>query len=360
MSDKTSRRRSLGGNRSNPTLQAANASEELRNIQSFIDKDEREIVHVTPSEIKKSFNARFIPCSLEEFGRISWPELTMGVDEAREMYPELLAGLSFWENLSSSEREDFIHFLGGVHSTATSMVNELQIHPITLERNSPESSEYFIVDGERRSISSLYAQGKIPVVKAYVYNRRLEPLERALLKDSANTGVPLTPYENLLSKYEIYKVYPGAETLNVRDLGKLLGFSKNIGSILKRVFNSDDMEALFERARKEKLGWREIDFLSKNGADALLPSTEAETETPIESKESGKDTLSHGGTDEKRRNPDIASLEERIAEHVGFPCSIGFNESSGNVKVAFKTSLNEFENFLANLKRIDIEKVLDK
>ena len=60
MSDKTSRRRSLGGNRSNPTLQAANASEELRNIQSFIDKDEREIVHVTPSEIKKYFNARFI------------------------------------------------------------------------------------------------------------------------------------------------------------------------------------------------------------------------------------------------------------------------------------------------------------
>ena len=360
MSDKASRRRSLGGIRSNPTLQAANASEELRNIQGFIDKDEREIVHVTPSEIRKSFNARFIPCSLEEFGKISWPELTMSVDEARETYPELLSGLSFWEALNSSEREDFITFLSGVHSTATSMVNELQIHPITLERDSSESSEYFIVDGERRSISSLYAQGKIPVVKAYVYNRRLKPLERALLKDSANTGVPLTPYENLLSKYEIYKVYPGAETLNVRDLGKLLGFSKNIGSILKRVFNSDNMEALFERARKEKLGWREIDFLSKNGVDALLPVNEVKVEAPIEGNKPSKNNLSHRGTDEKRQNSDIALLEERISEHVGFPCSIGFNENNKNVKVAFKTNLDEFENFLENLRRIDVEKVLDK
>ena len=359
MVDKSSRRRSLGGSRSNPTLQAASASEELRHIQSFIDKDEREIVHVTPSEIKKSFNARFIPCPLDEFAKIEWPDLTLSVDEARELYPALLDGREFWEGLSPIEKSDFIDFLGGVHSTSSSMVNELQIHPITLERESPESSEYFIVDGERRSLSALYSRGKIPVVKAYVYNRLLQPLEKALLKDSANTGVALTPYENLVSKYEIYKVYPNAEALNVRDLGKLLGFKKSNASILKRVFNHAEREALFNRARKDKLGWREIDFLSKNGAAAELP--QKETSPVNESQGDEKKQLSDGRTKEtKTKSPDIASLEERLAEHVGFPCFIGFNQGSGNVKVSFKTNLNDFENLLANLKRIDVEKVLDK
>lgn len=360
MGDKPTRRRSLGGSRSNPTLQAASAAEELRNIQGFIDKDEREIVHVTPSEIKKTFNARFIPCPLDEFSKIQWPDLSLSVDEARELYPNLLSGREFWETLSSLEQADFIDFLGGVHSTASSMVNELQIHPITLERESPESNEFFIVDGERRSLSALYSRGKIPVVKAYVYNRFLEPLEKALLKDSANTGVPLMPHENLVSKYEIYKAYPDAESLNVRDLGQLLGFNKNIGSILKRIFVSPERGALFERARKEKLGWREIDYLSKNGANAELP--DGETGEGNGSKEKEEQGLSHGGTRElSRKSRDIVSLEEKIAQHVGYPCTIGFNQGSGKVKVSFAaSSLDDFENLLANLKRLDLEKVLDR
>jgi hypothetical protein len=240
------------------------------------------------------------------------------------------------------------------------MVNELQIHPITLERESPESNEYFIVDGERRSLSALYSRGKIPVVKAYVYNRLLQPLEKALLKDSANTGVPLTPHENLVSKYEIYRAYPNAESLNVRELGKLLGFNKNIGSIMKRVFVSPEREALFERARRDKLGWREIEFLSKNGANAELPGKELELEG--ENTEGEKPDLSHGGTKEKsQKNPDITSLEERIAQHVGYPCAVGFNQSSGRVKITFSTtSLEDFENLLANLQRINVDKVLDR
>lgn len=359
MADKPSRRRSLGGSRSNPTLQAANASDELMKVQSFIDRDEREIAHVTPSEIKKSFNARFIPCSLEEFASIEWPDLELSVDEAKEHFPQLLSGREFWESLNDLEQEEFINFLCGVHSTSTSMVNEIQIHPITLERASPESSEYFIVDGERRSLSALYARGKVPIVKAFVYNRILEPLEKALLKDSANTGVPLAPHENLVSKYEIYKVYPKADTLNVRDLGKLFGFNRNIGAILKRAFNSPDRAALFQRSRKEKLGWREIDFLSKNGVEAELP--EKEIEAAVKDDSPDPKSLSHGVTNESnQKSPDIASLEERIAQHVGFPCSIGFNKGSGNVKVSFKTNLDDFENLLANLKRIDVERVLDK
>ena len=356
MLDKSNRRRSLGGNRSNPTLQAANASEELRHIQSFIDKDEREIVHVTPLEIKKTFNARFIPCSLEEFGKIEWPDLSNSVDEAKEKYPTLLAGHGFWESLNDIEKEDFTSFLVGVHSTSTSMVNELQIHPITLERETPESTEYFIVDGERRSLSALYARGKIPVVKAYVYNRRLKPLERALLKDSANTGVPLTIYETLLSKYEIYVAYEGAKSLTVRDLGQLIGYKRDLASTIKRVFDSEDRDQLLERVRREKLGWREIRFLLQNGVDEALPSKE---ETKSVENESQK-KLSDRRTKVTNKNPDIVSLEERIARHVGFPCSIGFNEGSGNVKVSFSTNLTDFENLLANLKRLDVKKVLDK
>jgi len=60
------------------------------------------------------------------------------------------------------------------------------------------------------------------------------------------------------------------------------------------------------------------------------------------------------------KNADIAVLEEKIATHVGYPCSIGFNESSGSVKVSFKTNLDNFENLFSSLKQVDTDKVFDK
>jgi hypothetical protein len=355
--DKNNRRRSLGGSRTNPTLQAASASVELRNIQTFIDKDEREIVHVTPSDIKKTFNARFIPCSLDEFGQVLWPDLELSVDEAKEEYPKLLHGFSFWSELSDSEKSDFIEFLGGVHSTANSMVRDLQIHPVTLERESPESTDYFIVDGERRSLSALYSRGRIPVVKAYVYNRLLSPVERAQLKDIANTALSLTVYETILSKFEIYKSSEGAKSLNVRDLGNLLGYKKDLAATLKKVFDHENRDALLHRVKKERLGWRDINYLLKNGIGAPITKPGAED---INSSPNAK-ALSNGKTKgESLVSSDISSLEERISQFVGYPCSLNFNEGSKKVKLTFRTSLNDFESLLASLQRIDVEKVLEK
>jgi hypothetical protein len=354
MVDKKIRKRSLGGVRMNPTQQAASATEELRHIDSFISRDEREIVHVSPTDIKKSFNARFVPCSLEEFSEIEWPSLSLSVEEARELYPTLLESREFWQNLGPVEREDFLNFLAGVHTTSASMVNDLQIHPITLERESTESTEFFIVDGERRSLSALYSRGKIPVVKACVYNRMLSPLQRAKLKDIANSGVPLTVYETILSKLEIYKAYEGASALNVRDFGQLLGYKKDSAAILKKLFLHAEMNHILERVRVERLGWRDIAFLLKNGADAKIPEKDS-SPSPA-----GPKSLSDGTTKkDARRSPDIIGLEERLSQTVGYPCSIGWNEGSDKVKLTFKTSLADFESLLDSLQRLDVSKVID-
>lgn len=352
MEDSKFRKRSLGGSRTNPTLQAAGATAALRRMQEFLDRDEREIVHVTPRDIRKRFNARFIPCSLEEFAIIEWPELSVSVDEAKELFPSLLSDRQFWLELNENEKEDFIEFLAGVHSTAVSMVENLQIHPVTLERESTEAQEFFIVDGERRSLSALYSRGRIPLVKAYVYNRILTPLERARLKDIANTAVPLSVYETILSKCEIYKVFEGARDLPLRELGQLLGYKKDAAALLKGVFEYPDFDDLMRRIKKERLGWRDIKQILRDGFPDGLGVAEKNS--------SNVASLSNGSTKKAGGNADVDRLAERISEFVGFPCAISHNKGNGKVKVTFRTTLDDFENLFESLHRVDVQKVFEQ
>lgn len=350
---KKKRRPSLGA-RKNPIDQVSEANSKLALVQDFIDKDERDMAYITPDSIRKSFNARFIPCSLDEFAAIEWPSLDLSVDEAKDSYPALLHDRQFFVLLSDSEKADFLEFLSEIHATAKTMVEEIQVHPITLERESAESTEYFIVDGERRTLSVLYTKGKIPVVKAFVYNRLLSDIERAKLKDIANLSKPLSTHETFLSKKAIYDAFEGAKDLGVRDLGNLLGYKKDTARIMKKVFEHPHENRLMERVKKEKLSFRKIVFLLEHGVDAEFLD---ESDHKLQDRQSVSDSQ----TDKEKTKPnvDIEKFQEKLSEMVGFPCVIKFNESSQNINLHFKSNLSNFEDLLENLTRLNVGQVMD-
>lgn len=359
MSNKTVRRRpSLGGaNRKRPQSeslsQAGDALKRMETVQAFIDKDQRDVMYISPSDIHKTFNARFIPCTFAEFSAVAWPNLDENLETALDAYPLLLKDLSWFEALTSKQKEAFYSFMGKVHHTAQSMVNLLQAQPITLEREHEAATEYFIVDGERRTLSCLYTKGKIPVIKAQVFNRKLSSYERAMLKDVANTGEPLTTVENILSKKAIYESMPEAAEMNLRDLGKLLRISKNQAGWFKMLVTHPKQDALLKRIDSERLGWRQIKFILDNGVNAAIPIAKSAVD------QKAKKSVSHRVTNvDKTRakaSGDELRLKTLIEEKIGYPCQVHQNTNNNKISLHFEVASSEFENLLANLKPIEID-----
>lgn len=361
------KRPSLGGNaqRTDVTKMAANAVNNMNQLDEFMGKDVRDMIFISAKEIKKTFNARFIPCSLEEFSEIDWPGLELSIDEARDLYPTLLSGRPFFAELSLVQQEDFFNFLMSVHATAQSILNETQVQPITLERESADSDDLYLVDGERRTLSVLYSKGKIPLIRATVFNRRLTDLERAKIKDLANWSVSLNVHETILSKLAIYSATPDANKLSIRELGKLLGYKKTQASIIKPLFDHAHRDQIIERVKLERLGWRQIKLLLDNpGVDLSL----YEKETPVAGPfwdETKLEEVKHEVVPEQKKTPkkvkdsNVIGLEERLSQIIGFQCKIDYSVDSRKVRLSLVSTMEQFEDMLSSLKRIDASKALE-
>ena len=367
MVNKTGRRRpSLGGvastrPKTESLVQASEALKRMESVQGFIDKDQRDVMYISPGDIQKTFNARFIPCSLQEFTDINWPDTSETVEAAQDQYPSILSGHVWFDTLSDNQKTSFYQFLTKVHHTAQSMVELLQAQPITLERENEADQTFYIVDGERRTLSCLYTKGKIPVIKAQVFNRRLTHYERAMLKDVANTGEPLTTFENIRSKAAIYNALPEAPEMNLRDLGKLLRISKNQAGWFKMLMTHPEQADFYKRIEVEQLGWRQIKYLLDNGikANIVTPaktSKDAPVSTPVNSSVSHGVTATSETTESSktRINSDILRLQNMISEQVGYACQIRQKDKNKKVQLSFEVSMDDFEHLLANLKPVDL------
>lgn len=362
MVSKAGRRRpSLGGAASvrpktESLVQASEALKRMESVQGFIDKDQRDVMYISPTDIQKTFNARFIPCSLQEFASVDWPDTSETVEVALDIYPVILSGHAWFDELTDVQKKLFYGFLGKVHHTAQSMVELLQAQPITLEREHEGEQTFYIVDGERRTLSCLYTKGKIPVIKAQVFNRRLTHYERAMLKDVANTGEPLTTFENIRSKEAIYNALAEAPEMNLRDLGRLLRISKNQAGWFKMLMTHPDQAAFYQRIESERLGWRQIKYLLDHGVKASIEVHVKHTQNTEAAKKQPA-RVSHGVTPTPPTaeiDGDTLRLQTTISEKVGYPCEITQTTKNGKVKLAFEVKMDDFEHLLANLKPIDL------
>lgn len=341
-------RPSLGGKKPqvDTALMTAAAISDMNKFDDFLSRDNRDNVFVTATDIKKTFNARIIPCSLEEFAQVDWPDTADSVDEAIENYPAVLKNVPFFTRLSDTEKAAFLNLLAGVHTTAQGIIAHTQIQPITLERESPDSEVFYLVDGERRTLSVLYSKGKIPKLRATVFNSLLTDLQRAKIKDIANSSMPLTLAELMESKRAIYSALPSAFEMSSRDLTTVFGFSKSRCAVMKKAFNHPRYEFILKRITNESLGWREIDTL-------LSDPDHSFSEAPSEAeRKRGRITkpLTVSG--------DTKRLEQALSEQLGFSSKIKFAEKSRKVTISLSSTLDQFNDLLAAMKRVKPEEIL--
>lgn len=343
-------RPSLGGTKPNvdPASMTAAAIADMTKLDEFFRKDSRDNIYVSAGDIRKTFNARIIPCSLDEFAQVDWPDLAVSVDEAVEQYPAILEKFPFFTNLSENAKIAFLNLLAGVHTTAQGIIANTQIQPITLERESPDSEVFFLVDGERRTLSVLYSKGKIPKLRATVFNSLLTDLERAKIKDMANSSLPLTLAELMESKRAIYKAMPTASEMTVRDLTTVFGFSKSRCAVMKKAFDHPRYDFIVNRITNESLGWRELDTLLNNPDSTFTDAPLHQERKQLKTK---KPQLVSGDT---RR------LEQVLSEQIGFPSKIKFAEKSKKVTISLSSTLDQFNDLLAAMKRVKPELILDQ
>jgi predicted DNA-binding protein YlxM (UPF0122 family) len=348
---KKAKRRSLGRTNTHaPAMElAADAIKRMEQVDNFISLDRRDIGYVSPNDIRKTFNARFIPCTLENFQSIDWPELDLDVDTAKDSYPALLSDKDWYKTLDEIQQKDFILFLEEIHTTAQSIVSIHQVQSITLEREHEDATEYFVIDGERRTLACLYSKGKIPVVKAQIYNYILSDLQRALVKDAANTDVPLKTHEKIVSKKAIYDAIENVDALSVRALGKVLGYNKDQAGTLRKVLKHEESDRFMARISKDKLSWRKINFLLDNGIDAKIISS-----TEVEKGALGKHRNLSDSKTGNAKDQNIQSLQEGYSHQVGYPCVIKTNKGSNKVKVQFSCSLDNLDEMMTNMQRIKV------
>ena len=339
------KKRPLGGDPQKGTALAgaANALGELKGTEEYIERNKMNIVFLRPKDIKKTFNARFIPCSLEEFASVSWPNLDYDIDAATDLYPSLLEPRSWYKALNEQQQADFIVFLQRIHSTAQSIHSSRQLHPITAEREHAASDDAYIVDGERRTLSVLYSRGKIPYVKAQIFDYMLDKEARARLKDEANDVPPLNDFEVLDSKLARLDASSDLMTMTLRPLGKELKINKERAAIVKDVAKHPQREALFDRFRNERISWANMRVVLDNGIDTRI------SKANVSSKDSKPATSKVGELVDSAYGDSLKSIGKNVGGHLGYGCSLKYNAKKDSVKLSLDCPKEKLEELLGLL-----------
>ena len=227
---------------------------------------------ILTDHIRRVSNPRVTYVTFEELKATPWPSLDTEPESLKEAMTNAVTGQDWFDRLSSSrEKAAAIDFFIGIHELCCGMLSESQLQPIILERSEQDPRLAFLLGGERRTLAALYSRGEIPELDAIVWKGPLSPLQRARIKDAENTNrADLSTYELLLSKMAIYDALDNASELKTEKVAKHLGYrTLSIPSLMRRLFDSPDRDALLARIREEGIGIKEIGSLvpKKKGAD---------------------------------------------------------------------------------------------
>ena len=118
--------------------------------------EEKVFTSLPVDTIAKLTNPRKIPCTLDDFRKVEWPDLDneFGKDELRNALVSAVESFPWYEGLSKSEQESAITFFEGIHALALSIYKSSQSsllsliesrrHPV-LPSWLPESDVSFLV-----------------------------------------------------------------------------------------------------------------------------------------------------------------------------------------------------------------------
>ena len=348
------KKRPLGGGSAQPSKSAPSTEPEgalsgavralngLKETDAYIDRNKLNTVFLNPKEIKKTFNARFVPCSLDEFASVSWPSLDYDIEAAADLYPALLDSRPWYQKLSEQQKRDFTEFLQKIHGTAQSISSGRQIHPITAEREHGAASEAFIVDGERRTLSVLYSCGVIPYVKAQIFDYMLDEETRARLKDEANDVPGLRDFEVLDSKLARLDANNELLSMTLRPLGKELKLNKDRAAIVKDVAKHPQRKPLFDRIQNERMTWANMRHILDHGIDAPLPTVAVSNRDKL--KAAGK-----GGTKSDPFGESLKNIGKGVQGQLGYSCNLKYNAKKDSVKLSLDCPKEKLEELLSLL-----------
>lgn len=348
------KKRPLGGGATKPSKDASSSTDTtqdalsgavralngLKETDAYIERNKLNTVFLKPKEIKKTFNARFVPCSLEEFASVSWPSLDYDIEAAADLYPALLDSRPWYQKLSEQQRIDFTEFLQKIHGTAQSISSGRQIHPITAEREHAAASEAFIVDGERRTLSVLYSCGVIPYVKAQIFDYILDEETRARLKDEANDVPGLRDFEVLDSKLARLDANSELLAMTLRPLGKELRLNKDRAAIVKDVAKHPQRKALFNRIQNERMTWANMRYVLDHGIDAPLPTVAVFNKDKSRAIGKGIDSADPFGES-------LKTIGKGVQGQLGYSCSLKYNAKKDSVKLSLDCPKEKLEELLS-------------
>ncbi|MFA7555281.1 MAG: ParB/Srx family N-terminal domain-containing protein [Spongiibacteraceae bacterium] len=344
------KKRRLGGARQRPGEGAiqglATAINEMANTDTFLQRNQIDVLFLKPADIKKTFNARFVPCTLDEFSSISWPSLELDADSAKALYPDLLQDSAWYTVLSSKAQAEFLEFLGDIHIKAQSILSSQQIQPITAERKDPDSKEAYIIDGERRTLSVLYSKGAIPYIKAQIFGHSLSDAERAKLKDEANLFAPLKAAELIDSKLARIIAEPRLMEMPVRSLGTELKINRNYVTVIKGIYTHHQRDKLLSRIRAESLVWDDVRYLMEHGVDAIIPRQQGVSPTATEKTAAEKIKTAPVVS---KLTEQLSSIGKRMENSLGYKCRLSHNPRKSQVKVTINCPQEQLDKLLESL-----------
>lgn len=223
--------------------------------------EEKVYTSIGVDTIVKLNNPRKIPCTLDEFRQVEWPDIDTEFvkDELRECLISAVEIYPWFKALNKGEQAEAISFFEGIHALALSIYKSTQSQPVVVERESPASTVAFLVAGERRVLSCIYSRGKVKSVDAIVFNRRLSRLERAVFTHTENLKVGLSFSETLRATYDVWLALDNPVSLSLGELNGYWGYgSLSTPSVLKRVFSRDDAEQIVSEVAKQGLSARDV------------------------------------------------------------------------------------------------------
>lgn len=315
----------------------------LKEALSVLDQNTRHpstILDIAPTAIVKVRNPREFPCLLTDMTKVKWPDLSTPIEVIEPALVSALdaAALPFWTQSDSETREWALTFFAGIHQLAQSINSNSQIHNILVHRESPTSTEFRLIAGERRVFAALYSRGAIVTLKARVINSLLSPLDQAKLTDQENTSVQLSAYETVLSKLAIYDELPDAEGMTIAQLQADLGMAAGPLSILRRIARSPHRKEMLEYFRASNAGWREIAAVVSSG---IIPEAKPQTKSStVEDSE-----MTPKSPSEKKLSPDStppkavgSDLETRLKRAGGFGLKIQARTNLGVLQLLVRAA----------------------
>jgi hypothetical protein len=230
------------------------------------NKDNTVVKSINVDNIKKVFNPREIPCSLQEIRSIKWPSLDTVVDDI----PNVLLALfknkkpKFWTEADERKQKHILSFFAGIHELAQKIQDDGQIHNITVSQPKLTENDTVLISGERRVISCIYS-GKL-TIEARVYNYELPLLDARRIAHNENSGEPLAAYEFIGSLKGIWDALgEGREKLTNNQLQRIFNTNGSYASRARTIFIHKDCEAIYDFIDKERMSWHSImDYIASD------------------------------------------------------------------------------------------------